>query len=275
MSNINDEKYNKLCDYLKSLKKVAVAYSSGVDSTFLLKVAFDTLGADNVIAVTASSSWFPDREYEEAKNFCTENGIKQIIVNIDENDVEGFKENPVNRCYICKKAIFSRLLEIAKENGIDEVVEGSNLDDNGDYRPGHIAIKELNIKSPLREASLTKAEIRELSKELNLKTWKKPSFACLASRFVYGETINKEKLSLVDKAEQLLMDMGFEQFRVRIHGDKDFIARIEVNPSDITKIAEDNNREKIFEAFKSFGFSYVALDLKGYRTGSMNETILK
>lgn len=275
MQKINDEKYIKLCDYLKSLEKVAVAYSSGVDSTFLLKVAFDTLGADNVIAVTASSSWFPDREYEEAKNFCIENDIKQIVVNIDENDVEGFKENPVNRCYICKKAIFSRLLEIAKENGIDEVVEGSNVDDNGDYRPGHIAIKELNIKSPLREALLTKAEIRELSKELNLKTWKKPSFACLASRFVYGETINKEKLSLVDKAEQLLMDMGFEQFRVRIHGDKDFIARIEVNPSDISKIAEDENREKVFEAFKSFGFSYVALDLKGYRTGSMNETILK
>ncbi len=267
------EKYNQLKEYLLQLGSVAVAYSSGVDSTFLLKVAVDVLGRDKVIAVTAASGAFPRREYEEAVAFCKELGVCQEIVTINEMEIEGFRENPVNRCYLCKKAIFSELIRTAKEHQCAAVVEGSNMDDNGDYRPGLMAIKELGVKSPLQEAGLYKSEIRELSKELSLPTFNKPSFACLASRFPYGETITTEKLTMVDQAEQLLMDLGFEQFRVRIHGEKDFVARIELLPEDIAKMMDEALRTKLYTAFKEYGFAYVSLDLKGYRTGSMNETI--
>ena len=264
-----NEKFEKLKDYLASLESVAVAFSSGVDSTFLLKTAHDVLG-DNAIAVTASSLSFPERELNEAKNFCEKNKIRQIIFESEELDIDGFKNNPKNRCYLCKKELFTKILKIAEENGIKNVIEGSNLDDLGDYRPGLQAIKELEIKSPLRVAELTKKEIRELSKELNLKTWDKPSFACLASRFVYGEEITREKLKMVSSAENLLMGLGFKQFRVRIHGK---IARIEILPEDFGKIIEENVRGKIYGELKALGFSYVTLDLKGYRTGSMNEQL--
>lgn len=263
------EKYKKLQDNLRNLGSAAIAFSSGVDSTFLLKTAHDVLG-DKVIAVTASSCSFPKRELEEAKKFCQENGIKHIICESEELDIEGFRQNPVNRCYLCKHELFEKIWEIAKENHLAAVAEGSNMDDNGDYRPGLIAVKELNVKSPLREVELSKAEIRELSKQLGLPTWDKQSFACLSSRFVYGETIDEKKLRMVDQAEQLLLDLGFHQVRVRIHGT---IARIEVLPEEIEKIVEPAVRAQITEKFREFGFTYVALDLEGYRTGSMNETL--
>lgn len=261
------EKCEKLKEYLKSLESVAVAFSSGVDSTFLLKTAHDVLG-DKVIAVTAQSCSFPKRELDEAIAFCEKENIRHIVFEFNELAVDGFSQNPVNRCYICKKAIFKNIVKIAKENLIENIVEGSNTDDDCDYRPGHQAVKELNIKSPLRFAELSKEEIRTLSKELGLPTWKKQSFACLSSRFVYGETISREKLIMVDKAEQLLLDMDFTQVRVRIHNN---IARIEVNPNEFEKLLE--NREQIVSSLKEYGFVYVTMDLTGYRTGSMNEIL--
>ena len=268
-------KYEKLRNYFKELGSAAIAFSSGVDSTFMLKVAHDVLG-DKAIAVTARSHSFPSREKNEAADFCKKEGIKHIFIDSEELDIPGFKENPKNRCYLCKHELFEEILEVAKKQGLAFVCEGSNLDDNGDYRPGLQAIAELGIKSPLRECGLWKSEIRALSKELGLATWKKQSFACLASRFVYGESITIEKLDMVDKAEQLLIDLGFEQERVRIHSfgngqTSGTIARIEVNPDDFSKLLE--NRERIISEFKNIGFNYVSMDLQGYRTGSMNETL--
>lgn len=263
------DKQEELEKLLESYKRVAVAFSSGVDSTYLLKMAQKVLG-ENVIAVTASSCSFPKRELEEAKTFCRENGIRHIVVESEELDIDGFRQNPKNRCYLCKHELFEKILSIAKENGIETVVEASNTDDDGDYRPGLVAVKELGIESPLRHVGLSKKEIREYSKELGLPTWNKQSFACLSSRFVYGETISEEKLAMVDQAEQLLLDMGFHQLRVRIH---DKLARIEVHPSEFEKIMQEENRTKIFHELKQYGFTYVTLDLQGYRTGSMNETL--
>ena len=259
-------KFEDLKKYLTELKSVAVAFSGGVDSTFLLKVAHDILG-ENVIAVTAESKAFPQRELEETKNFCRAEGIKQIIFDSSEIIKEIFRQNPKNRCYICKRGIFEKILSIAAENKICHVVEGSNMDDSGDYRPGMQAIAELKIKSPLRHANLYKNEIRALSQKLNLQTWDKPSFACLASRFVYGEEINAEKLSMVERAEKFLHDNDFKQVRVRVHGN---IARIEILPDDFDKLLNKNFREKVFTTLKSYGFDYVTLDLQGYRSGSMN-----
>lgn len=250
------KKLESLKEYFKTLDSVAVAFSSGVDSTFLLKIAYEVLG-DKVVAFTAKSPLFPKRELEEAKEFCKKNEIKHIIVEID---IDKIKHNPQNRCYICKKNIFSKFLEIAKENSIKYVVEGSNLDDTSDYRPGLQAVKELGIKSPLLEVGLTKNEIRALSNN------QKSSFACLASRFVYGEEITIEKLEMIEKAEQLLFEAGFKQFRVRIHNK---LARIEVFPEDFNKLLEMD----IYSRFKNLGFEYVTMDLSGYRTGSMNEVL--
>jgi uncharacterized protein len=264
-----DEKFESLKAYLKSLESVAVAFSSGVDSTFLLKTAKEVLG-DKVVAVTARSCSFPKRELNEAINFCKNENIKHIIVQSEELDIDGFSKNPTNRCYLCKRELFEKITNIAEENNIKYIVEGSNLDDNGDYRPGLQAVAELNIKSPLRYAQLNKNEIRILSQRMGLDTWNKQSFACLSSRFVYGEEITEEKLGMVDRAEQLLLDMGFHQLRVRIHGT---IARIEVMPDEFAKLIEEENRNKIVEEFTKYGFTYVSMDLKGYRTGSMNETL--
>lgn len=271
-----EEKYKALQEELRAMKSVAVAFSSGVDSTFLLAVAVDTLGKDHVMAVTASSCSFPERERKESQEFCEKRGIRQVIVVSEELDIEGFRHNPKNRCYLCKHELFEKILAIAKENHLAAVVEGSNMDDNGDYRPGLRAVEELEIKSPLRAAKLTKQEIRELSKRLNLPTWDKQSFACLASRFVYGETISEERLGMVDQAEQLLLDMGFHQVRVRIHGEGEAaMARIEVLPKEIAILVEAAKRERIYSYFKEIGFAYVTLDLGGYHMGSMNVGIIE
>ncbi|MDD6324530.1 MAG: ATP-dependent sacrificial sulfur transferase LarE [Lachnospiraceae bacterium] len=265
------EKLEALRTYLKGLGSVAIAFSSGVDSTFLLKVAHDML-QDRCIAVTAMSCSFPKRELEEAKAFCRKEGIRHIVVESEELEIEGFCQNPKNRCYLCKRELFEKIGQIAEKEGLAAIAEGSNLDDNGDYRPGLQAVAELGIKSPLRACDLDKQDIRVLSKMLGLPTWEKQSFACLSSRFVYGETISKEKLSMVDQAEQLLLDLGFHQVRVRIHGS---IARIEILPAEFERILQEDNREKIYTTLKELGFSYVTLDLLGYRTGSMNETLKK
>ena len=209
-------------------------------------------------------------DLQAVKEFCEKNQIRHIVCQSEELDIEGFRNNPKNRCYLCKHELFEKIWEIAKENGMNAVAEGSNMDDNGDYRPGLIAVKELGVSSPLRQAELYKEEIRELSKEMGLPTWDKQSFACLSSRFVYGETISEKKLGMVDKAEQLLLDMGFHQVRVRIHG---LLARIEIMPEEFPKLLEKNVREDIVEKFKEYGFTYVTMDILGYRMGSMNETL--
>lgn len=261
-------KYLELKKYLLSLNSVAVAYSSGVDSTFLLKTAVDTLHRDNVLALTAKSHSFPKRELDESIQFCKSENIRQIVFESEELSIDGFSNNPPDRCYICKKELFSKIKGIARENNINAVVEGSNADDINDYRPGMRAVAELEILSPLKKVGLTKNEIRALSKQLGLKTWNKQSFACLSSRFVYGEKITVQKLDMIDKSEQLLLDLGFKQVRVRIHND---VARIEVLPNEIERVMQF--KDTIYSRFKEYGFRYVTLDLGGYRTGSMNDSL--
>lgn len=258
------KKFELLKKYFSELDGVAIAFSGGVDSTFLLKVAHDIL-QDKVIAITAESKFIPQREIIESENFCKSEGIRQIFFYADILNVDGIKNNPRNRCYICKKEIFTQIKNIAAANNIFTVAEGSNKDDEGDYRPGMRAIAELQIKSPLREVGLYKKEIRELSKILNLKTFDKPAFACLATRFVYGEEITENKLRMIDNAEQILSENNFKQFRVRLHGN---LARIEILPEDFYRLIELH--EKISAQIKNLGFDYVTLDLQGYRAGSMN-----
>lgn len=264
-----NKKLEDLKEIIRKMEKLAVAFSGGVDSTFLLKVAHDVLD-DNVIAVTARSSTYPEREFAEASAFVEKLGIKHIVIVSEELEIEGFSSNPANRCYYCKKELFTKIGDIAAEHGIKYIADGSNIDDLGDYRPGMNAVKELGVVSPLRAANMTKNDIRLLSKGMGLPTWNKQPFACLASRFPYGHEITREKLGMVDKAEQYLLDLGFRQVRVRHHDD---VARIEVSPEERKKFFDADLMDSIYAKLKEIGFRYVALDLKGYRTGSMNEAI--
>ena len=263
-------KLDALRSALRDFGSAAVAFSAGVDSTFLLRVAHEVLG-DRVMAVTARSRSFPAREIDEAAAFCRAEGVRHVILDSEELDVPGFAENPPDRCYHCKKALFGKMLEFARENGLAAVLEGSNLDDDGDYRPGRRAIRELGVRSPLHEAGLTKAEIRALSREMGLQTADKPSFACLASRFPYGERITAEGLDRVGRAEDWLRGAfpNIGQLRVRCHGGN--VARIEVAPAVIPRLAV--RATDIAAALRAFGFTYVSLDLQGYRTGSLNEAL--
>jgi len=262
-------KLSKLRSLLGEYKKTLIAFSGGVDSTFLLKVARDTLG-ENVLAVIAESPTYPSAEVAWAKKISLELGVRSLVIQTDEFSDANFVNNPKERCYYCKEELFSKLLEIAKANNLNYVLDGSNADDKSDYRPGTQAKNELGIKSPLQEIGFTKDEIRACSKDLGLPTWDKPSYACLASRIPYGTKITEAILKQVGEGEKFLRALGFSQLRVRHHGP---VARIEVEPEAIADVLAGDTRDKITRKFESLGYTYVSLDLKGYRTGSMNEGI--
>jgi uncharacterized protein len=267
---VTKEKFERLRGIFRSMGRVVVAYSGGVDSTFLLSVAQETLGNENVLAVTALSPLFPERELAGAKRMAQEMGVKHILIESNELEIDGFSKNPSNRCYFCKKELFQKMQDLAQKEAISFVVEGSTLDDEKDHRPGRRAIQELSIRSPLQEARFTKGDVRELSRTLGLPTWDKPSFACLASRFPYGEEITPEGLRMVDEAEDFLFSLGFQQVRVRHYRS---LARIEVYPEEMGRLMNGSLREKVVNRLKKIGYRYVTLDLQGFRSGSMNEVL--
>jgi uncharacterized protein len=262
-------KYNELKAALQEMGSALVAFSGGVDSTFLVKVAQDVL-KDRVFAVIASSESYPKKETQGAIKLANKLHIPHMVIRTRELDNPDFSNNPPDRCYHCKTELFSRLKEIAEEKEFSFVLDGSNFDDMGDYRPGLQACEELGIRSPLKEVGLGKEEIRVLSKQMDLPTWNKPSLACLASRFPYNAEIDKASLEQVAKAEDYLWSLGFSQVRVRHHGQ---IARVEVDSEGVQRLLDPSLRAKIVENLKSLGYAYVTLDLAGYRTGSMNEPL--
>ena len=269
ITNATKDKYENLKKIIKECGKLAIAFSGGVDSTFLMKVAHDVLG-ENAVAVTISSLFVTDDELLGAKKFCEGEGVKHVIYKADVLSIPGIDVNPLDRCYICKKAIFTNVGKIVADMGINVIAEGTNVDDDSDYRPGMRAIKELGVRSPLKEAGLTKNEIRQLSHMLSLPTWNMPSAACLASRLAYGEKVTGEKLNMVYKAEKYIRSLGFGQFRVRLQSG---IARIELSQDDIDRFMDKDIRNAVSEKLHNIGFKYVSLDLDGYRTGSMNEVL--
>jgi len=267
---LNNSKLRCLKNIIKTYRKVILAFSGGVDSTFLLKICVDVLGEKNVIAVTAISDSYTKDELEYARSISENLKVKHILLETNEMSDNDFVSNMSNRCYYCKKHLFSELKNIAKAQSIQYIFDASNVDDESDYRPGRIAAKDFFVRSPLIEAELTKEDIRKHSRALGLDSWNKPSSPCLASRIPYGNKITKEKLEMVEKAETFLKNEGFKIVRVRHHGE---IARIEVSEEDIQKLMEKNTRRRTIEYFKNLGFVWITVDLKGYRTGSLNEIL--
>ncbi len=261
-----EQKEQKLNEILKSYEKIVIGYSGGVDSTFLSYIASKVLG-ENALCVTMVAELHSKREIAESIEFAKEHNLNQKIIEVSIVENDFIKNNPVDRCYHCKTTVFSIIKNVCKENGFNVVVDGTNVDDLQDYRPGLKALDELQVKSPLFEAGLTKNDIRELSKKYGLDTFDKPSFACLASRVPYNTEITKEKLEQVEKCENFLFDKGFKQLRVRHMGN---LARIEVSKEERSKFFDEKLLDEIDEKFKSFGFSYVAFEVGGYKMGSLN-----
>jgi pyridinium-3,5-biscarboxylic acid mononucleotide sulfurtransferase len=264
--NLN-RKYQNLRTIISNLESCLIGFSGGVDSTMLFAVATDVLG-DRAVAVTATSETFPERELMEAKELARQIGGIHHLIASEELDIPEFRDNPRDRCYYCKKELFGKLRIMANELGLKHLLDGTNLDDRGDHRPGRRAAQELGVRSPLEEAELTKDDIRKISRALNLPTWDKPAFACLSSRFPYGTAITAERVRKVGQAEDALVNLGFRTLRVRYHGD---VARLELGPDEFAA-ATGRLREEVVNSVRQAGFTYVAVDLTGYRTGAMNET---
>jgi uncharacterized protein len=272
MTPISQEKLRLLQQTLAGLNRVLIAYSGGVDSTFLLKVAADTLGKDNVLACIAVSPSLSEYQHQQARTLARQFGVRLEEIPLDELHDPAYRANQSDRCFHCKSRLYKLLTEKAKEKNISHILCGSNFDDKFDYRPGNHAAEVFGILSPMMDAGLTKSEIRELSRQMNLPTADLPASPCLASRVAYGLEITEEKLAQVEKAEDFLRKLGFVEFRVRHHGD---IARIEINPSEFAKLTSDATRRQITNELKKLGFRYITLDLQGFRSGSLNEQLTK
>jgi len=265
---IQNDRVSALKGVLGEYSSLLVAFSGGADSSFLLKAAVDFLGRESVLAVTASGAIHPEEEISNARQTAREIGVEWLLIEQDYIGRDLFRSNPTDRCYHCKRGLFRELIELAEKKGLDAVADGSIMDDTAGHRPGRKAGEELEVKRPLEEAGITKKELRQLSKKIGLSTWNRPSNACLATRVPFGEEITEEKLTRIENAESALRDLGFSALRVRHHEE---IARIEVPPEEISRAAGE--RISIVHGLKEIGFDYVTLDLEGYRSGSLTETI--